>query len=66
MASRTVTIRIPEDLYLRVVDAARGEGVSVSEWIRRAVERALEAGPERDRLEDVERRLARLEDVAGL
>mgnify|MGYP001076457182 CR=1 FL=1 len=51
---RAVYLRLPADLYARVERAAaragyeRGRPVSVPEWCRAAIDRALEQEPDHD------------------
>ena len=63
--SRTISARIPEDLYVRLRARADSEGVSVSEVLTRAVHTYLQTrvsnGDVAERLNSLEARLAALE-----
>lgn len=58
-------MRIRDDLLEAVRLRASADGVSVSEWVRRAIETYLDMSPV-EKLDEMERRLLRLEEVAGL
>lgn len=64
----SVTLRLGEDLEMRVREAAKAEGISVSRWIRRAVQEFLD-GPQSAvlavRIEELERQVGRLSEMAG-
>ena len=68
MAS-VLTVRVPEALEAMVVRRSRAEGGSLSEGVRRALVAYVDASAPASvdsRLGDLERRLARLEGMAGL
>lgn len=64
MASAVVHVRLT-DAVMADLDAARGD-VPRSVWIKHLVNKGLYGQEDDDRLADHERRLARLEDMAGL
>jgi hypothetical protein len=41
------TIRLPDELYVKVRESARGEGITVTAFIERSLQRALGAKAER-------------------
>lgn len=41
-----ITIEIPDELYYRIEAAAAAEGISVNDYVVRAIERALAESPE--------------------
>lgn len=65
LMSRTVTLRLRPELVEAVQARALSDGVTVSEWIRRAIETYLDMSPV-EKLDEFERRLARVEQAAGL
>lgn len=59
----TVGIRLSEDEYDALSALAAGTGLSVSAYVRQALNLGAEAGSMSDQLADHERRLARLEEL---
>ena len=62
MATLTIKLSGAEKASLR--DQAQSRGMTLSALVREAL--GLREAPQDDRLEDFERRLARLEEMAGL
>jgi hypothetical protein len=62
----TITVRLSEQQRVAFRRRAEAEGVKFSEWVRRALEAYEGPGDESGRLDEFERRLSRLEEMAGL
>jgi hypothetical protein len=62
----TITFRVTADEKVELEALASREGFGVSELVRRALKLQRDAPDASERLEAVERRLARLEELAGL
>jgi hypothetical protein len=62
----TITVRVTHAARQVFERRAKSEGVTLSEWTRRAMESYEGPVDESGRLDEFERRLARLEEMAGL
>jgi hypothetical protein len=62
----TITIRLSDGEKAETEARAAREGVNVSELVRRALGMQRDAPDLGERLDTVEQRLGRLEDIAGL
>ena len=57
MRTRTVTLRLPEQVHLILQSNAARENVSISEYLRELVYADIERRQEADRIADMEQRL---------
>ena len=60
----TISVRLDERDARRVRELAEAQGLSVSDLVRRSL--GLMASQSDERLDDLDRRVSRLEEMAGL
>lgn len=64
--AQQLNISLSPSVRQEIKDAARLEGMPVSQWVVIACQARMGAEPVQERLAKLERRLRRLEEVAGL
>jgi len=59
---KSITVKITDEQWVKIKTQAQAAGVSVSDVVRTA----LDGGGNQSHTDDLERRLGRLEEMAGL